>query len=61
MYKEYTADDEMPDCGNCDHAYDDFECGELCGPTHSWWGYRRTEKVNTNTVPVIQIKKKGVS
>jgi len=20
MYKEYTADDEMPDCGSCDHA-----------------------------------------
>ena len=59
MIKEYTADDEMPDCGHCDHAFDDFECGMLCGQNHGWWGYRRTEKIEQNTVPVIRINKKG--
>lgn len=60
MYKEYTADEEMPDCGKCDHLGDDFNCGRLCGAEHGWWGYRRTEKVNQDTIPVIQIKKKEV-
>lgn len=40
-YIELTADDEMPDCGRCEHACDDFKCDKWCGPEHGWWGYRR--------------------
>lgn len=42
---EYTANDEMPDCGNCDHFYgaDGFMCEEYCGAKHGWNGYIRTE------------------
>ena len=40
-YIEITADDEMPDCGKCDHCCDNFECGKLCGTEHGWCGYRR--------------------
>lgn len=40
-YIEITADDEMPDCGKCDHCCDDFDCGKLCGAEHGWLGYRR--------------------
>ena len=43
-YIEYTADNEMPDCGHCDHICDDFKCEKFCGSEHGWWGYRRTEK-----------------
>ena len=39
----YTADDEMPDCGRCDHICDGFKCDKSCGPEHGWWGYCRTE------------------
>jgi hypothetical protein len=46
MYSiEFTADDEMPDCGKCDHICDDFNCCDWCGPEHGWWGYRRTERI----------------
>ena len=44
-YIEYTVDEEMPNCGCCDHIGDNFDCVELCGPAHGWWGYRRTERV----------------
>ena len=39
----YTADDEDPDCGRCDHfdAHDEF-CAKWCGPDHCWNEYRRT-------------------
>ncbi len=39
----YTADDEEPDCGCCDHidGPDDF-CVKWCGPVHCWNGYSRT-------------------
>ena len=43
---EYTADDEMPNCCQCDHVFDyEFNCEKLCGPEHGWWGYRRTERM----------------
>lgn len=44
-YIEYTADDEMPDCGQCDHVCDGFNCEKCCGPEHAWCGYRRTVRV----------------
>ena len=42
---EYTAHDEMPNCGCCDHfdGSDGFKCEEWCGAEHAWFGYRRTE------------------
>lgn len=45
-YIEYTADDEMPNCNQCDHVFDDkFNCEKFCGAEHGWWGYRRTERM----------------
>lgn len=41
--KRYTVDDEMPDCGRCNHVCDNFKCEELCGPKHGWYGYEITE------------------
>ena len=43
---EYTANDEMPNCGQCDHfdGSDGFKCEKWCGPEHAWFGYRRTER-----------------
>lgn len=41
--KYYTADDENPDCIRCDHCCDDYNCSDLCGPEHGWYGYMRTE------------------
>lgn len=41
--KIYTADDEMPDCGVCEHmSYDDSPCN-LCGGEHGWNNYIRIE------------------
>ena len=46
-YIEYTADDEMPSCMQCDHVFDDkFNCEKFCGAEHGWWGYRRTERID---------------
>ena len=39
----YTADDEEPECGKCDHNCDGFNCSKYCGPEHGWNGYCRTE------------------
>lgn len=41
----YTADDEEPDCGQCDNCDLDGEyfCVKSCGPEHGWYGYQRTE------------------
>ena len=55
---EYTANDEMPDCGQCDRfdGSDGFKCEEWCGPAHGWFGYRRTERINTeNEQNIIRI------
>lgn len=41
-YIIFTADDEEPECGQCDHICD-FDCENLCGTEHGWWGYERTE------------------
>lgn len=45
---EYTANDEMPECGQCDHfdGSDGFDCVKMCGPEHGWFGYRRSEWVD---------------
>lgn len=44
IYKEiYTADDEEPMCGRCDHFADNFDCSGLCGSEHAWNGYKRVE------------------
>lgn len=42
----YTAENEMPDCGKCDHfdGCDGFKCEQWCGPEHGWFGYIRTER-----------------
>lgn len=40
----YTADDEEPNCGRCDHLVDnDKLCIEHCSGANSWYGYQRTE------------------
>lgn len=36
-----TADDEEPDCGECDFQSDGYHC-HRCGPEYGWIGYRRT-------------------
>ena len=40
----YTADDEEPNCGNCDHVCceSDYPC-KNCGPEYGWAYYTRTE------------------
>lgn len=44
--KIYTADDEEPKCGTCDHICDSDEwCQKYCGGANSWNGYVRTEFV----------------
>lgn len=42
-YIIYSADDEMPDCMQCDHCDGNFDCCNQCGAEHGWYGYRRTE------------------
>lgn len=39
----YTADDEIPDCLNCDNCDKDLDCSRYCGAEHGWVCYRRTE------------------
>lgn len=41
--KIFTADNEFPDCGQCDHVCDDMEYCNKCGPEYGWANYRRTE------------------
>ena len=41
--KIYTADDEMPDCGVCDHMSCDDTLCNLCGGEHGWNTYIRIE------------------
>lgn len=42
-YIRYNADDETPDCGQCDFVCDGFDCENNCGPEHGWYGYSRAE------------------
>jgi hypothetical protein len=42
----YTADDEMPDCMNCVHCDEDFDCSRNCGAEHGWYGYKRIERLD---------------
>lgn len=42
----YTADNEMPDCLQCDHC-DHCDDGKLCGPEYGWARYERTERVGS--------------
>lgn len=38
----YTADDEAPSCGRCEHINDSDEwCMQNCGGTNGWSGYLR--------------------
>lgn len=38
----YTADDEVPNCGRCEHINDSNEwCMQNCGGANSWSGYLR--------------------
>lgn len=38
----YTADDEVPNCGRCEHINDSNEwCMQNCGGTNGWSGYLR--------------------
>lgn len=46
----YTADDEMPDCLQCDRCCNDYyDCSKSCGSEYGWVGYRRTEKKYTES------------
>lgn len=38
----YTADDEMPNCLDCDSCTSGYGC-PACGPEYGWNGYKRTE------------------
>lgn len=43
---KYTADDEYPDCGRCNHINDSEDlCVKWCGAEHGWSRYERTEYV----------------
>ena len=42
----FTADDEMPDCMECDLC-DYCDNGKYCGPEYGWARYKRTERVET--------------
>lgn len=44
----HTAEDEDPDCNECDHACDNFDCNGSCRPEHGWYGYSRAERVKYN-------------
>ena len=46
-YIVFTADDEMPDCLECDHC-DYCDNGKFCGPEYGWARYKRTEEVARN-------------
>ena len=39
----YTADDEEPNCMNCDHICGSQERCNKCGPEYWWQYYERTE------------------
>lgn len=43
----YTADEEEPDCGQCDNCDGSIlDCSKFCGPEHGWHGYQKTEYVD---------------
>lgn len=56
----YTADDEFPDCMQCDNVNHDFVmvngvkkdyCSEYCGAEKAWSRYTRTEYIKeTNDI-----------
>ena len=39
---QYTADDEEPECRNCDNQDGQKVC-ENCGPEYGWAGYIRSD------------------
>lgn len=47
--ERYTAADEEPNCGRCDHVCDDFDCSGKCGAENWWAGYIRTESIVDET------------
>lgn len=45
----YTADDEMPDCMECDRCDQPCEiCCQSCGAEHGWALYQRSYYLNRN-------------
>lgn len=34
----YTANDEEPNCIRCDHCCDKYDCCNMCGEKHGWFG-----------------------
>ena len=51
----FTADDEEPKCGCCDHCWSDYKtfC-EKCGPEYWWANYRRTEIIEEEVTNVTK-------
>lgn len=45
----FTADDEMPDCLECDFC-DYCDNGKYCGPEYGWARYKRTERLEKKNV-----------
>lgn len=43
-YIVFTADDEMPDCMECNYC-DDCD-GKYCGSEYGWARYERTERID---------------
>ena len=44
--EKFTAEDEEPNCENCDHCCNDFDCSAKCGADNWWAGYIRTVFIN---------------
>ena len=49
----YTADDEMPDCLNCDRCDSKYDCSRYCGAPRGWNGYRRTEYFTDKEIEAV--------
>lgn len=45
----FTADDENPDCGRCNHINDSEDlCAKWCGAEHGWSRYERSERIGSD-------------
>ena len=53
---EYTANDEIPECGRCDQFDGSYglKCKEWCGSEHGWLGYIRTEMVDNQVYDIVR-------
>lgn len=43
----FDADMEEPGCCRCDYCCKNEEACEYCGAEYGWYGYRRTEYLET--------------